>query len=246
MDILPETPGIYKLVCHTSGRVYVGSTKNLRSRWGGHRKELRGGRHHSLLLQRAWNKYGEAAFSFEILELVMFPEYLIDREQYWIDMTQCFDPKYGFNRRRLADGNAGIRYSDEARAKIREARARQVITAEHKAKIGAGNRGKKMSPESIEKTRQASIGSKRSPEHCKAQSARMKGKRPGFAGSPNGKALDWIVTSPQDDILKIHSLRKFCQEQSLCYDNMLEVAKGRFKKHKGWKCRKMADGDLVL
>lgn len=248
MTILPETPGIYKIVCIPTSKVYVGSTKNLRSRWAGHRKELRGLRHHSLLLQRAWNKYGEGAFLFEVLEVVMFVEYLIEREQYWIDMTQCFDPQHGFNRRRVAEGNAGVRYSDEARAKIRAARATQVFTEATRQKMSASQRGKKMSPESIEKTRQASIGRKRTKEQCLAQSERMKGVRPGFAGAPNGKALDYIVTSPQGDVQKIHGLRKFCQERSLCYDNMLCVAKGRFKQHKGWKCVRAtaADGDLVF
>lgn len=47
---------------------YVGSSVQLSQRWAYHRTSLRKGVHHCRHLQRAWNKYGEDAFDFAILE----------------------------------------------------------------------------------------------------------------------------------------------------------------------------------
>lgn len=48
--------------------------------------------------------------------------------------------------------NTGKMMPDETRLKIKQARAKQVITAEHRAAIAAGNRGKRKSPEHVAKT----------------------------------------------------------------------------------------------
>ena len=63
--------GIYAIVHIETGRKYVGSAVNLTKRWNIHRHGLRNKKHHSAALQRAWDKYGEAAFSFEVLEVVV-------------------------------------------------------------------------------------------------------------------------------------------------------------------------------
>ena len=58
---------IYEIKNTDNGHCYIGSTVNPKSRWTAHRTNLRGGRHHSFVLQRAWNKYGESKFQFNIL-----------------------------------------------------------------------------------------------------------------------------------------------------------------------------------
>lgn len=63
--------GIYIIRCKPTGKVYVGSSLDIYRRWYLHKSALRHGRHHSLKLQRAWNKYGEDAFEFEIAEEVI-------------------------------------------------------------------------------------------------------------------------------------------------------------------------------
>ena len=50
------------------GRAYVGSTFNTQQRQNAHYALLRRNAHHSPRLQNAWNKYGENAFSFSVLE----------------------------------------------------------------------------------------------------------------------------------------------------------------------------------
>lgn len=78
-----EISGIYKIVNKTNGKMYVGSSKNILRRWKTHKSRLRSKIHHNVILQRAWVKYGESNFSFEILEKVAFEELFV-REKEWI------------------------------------------------------------------------------------------------------------------------------------------------------------------
>lgn len=75
--------GIYKITNTVNGKIYVGSSKVLEERWSRHVRELKQNIHHNIHLQRAWNKYGEENFSFDVLEVVESD--LLVKEQYWID-----------------------------------------------------------------------------------------------------------------------------------------------------------------
>ena len=59
--------GVYGIRCSVTGKWYVGSSIKLSVRLQHHRWALRLGRHHSLKLQRAYNKYGNDAFEFKVL-----------------------------------------------------------------------------------------------------------------------------------------------------------------------------------
>lgn len=60
--------GIYKIVNQVNGKMYVGKTKTtFKKRWYAHKYELRRGNYGCRILQRAWNKYGEENFKFEII-----------------------------------------------------------------------------------------------------------------------------------------------------------------------------------
>lgn len=76
--------GVYCILNTQNGKKYVGSSKNIYSRWQKHRSTLRHGYHHSPHLQNAWNKYGEDKFHFFVLEKCSEDE-LIEREQFYVD-----------------------------------------------------------------------------------------------------------------------------------------------------------------
>jgi group I intron endonuclease len=92
----PRAPGIYQIRCLPTGKIYVGSAKDLRARWGEHRRRLHRGTHRNAHLQHAWSKYGETSFVFTVLELVE-KSALLQAEQAWIDRTRCTDRRIGFN-----------------------------------------------------------------------------------------------------------------------------------------------------
>jgi group I intron endonuclease len=68
--------------------------------------------HHSILLQRAWNKYGKNSFVFEIIENCI-PEVCLCREQFYIDTLK---PEY--NVCMTAGSPLGRKVSDETKRKI--------------------------------------------------------------------------------------------------------------------------------
>lgn len=83
------TPGIFAVRCQPSGEAWVAKTPDLAKRQGGLWFQLRTGGFPGKSLQAAWNKHGEAAFAFEILEEItddnalMIPVLLKDREAHW-------------------------------------------------------------------------------------------------------------------------------------------------------------------
>ncbi len=85
--------GIYIIKNKVNGKFYVGSSCNCEERFSAHKILLRKGKHHSVVLQRAWNKYGERNFIFKVIEECC-AERLLDREQFYIDN---FNPHYNTN-----------------------------------------------------------------------------------------------------------------------------------------------------
>jgi group I intron endonuclease len=78
-----------------------------------HQSNLRNNKHKNQYLQNAWNKYGETAFVFGIIEYFN-QDVLIEKEQYYIDIT----PKK-YNLRLTAASNLGLSMSVETKEKIR-------------------------------------------------------------------------------------------------------------------------------
>lgn len=62
---MAEVRCIYQIVRLGTSDCYIGQTVGLRKRKATHLGQLRRGKHHSVYLQNAFNKYGEGAFSFE-------------------------------------------------------------------------------------------------------------------------------------------------------------------------------------
>lgn len=61
-----RTMGVYRIVNRENSKFYVGSSKRMGRRAWTHLSHLRSGKHHCIALQRAFDKYGEGAFRFEI------------------------------------------------------------------------------------------------------------------------------------------------------------------------------------
>lgn len=108
--------GIYRIRSIFNGKCYFGSAKKFRKRYWDHRNAVRRGDHHSPLLQRHANKYGENDLVFEIVEFCE-KNVLIEREQFYLDTKQPFD-KNGFNICRIADAPGSRIFSQEQRDKI--------------------------------------------------------------------------------------------------------------------------------
>jgi len=59
---------IYEIHNTTTKQIYVGQTGQGRHRWNVHKSKLRNGIHENPHLQKAWDKWGEDAFCFNVVE----------------------------------------------------------------------------------------------------------------------------------------------------------------------------------
>ena len=85
--------GIYKITNKINNKPYIGSSNNIKRRWRQHISLLNNNKHHSIKLQRAWNKYGQDNFKFEILEECEV-EKLLYLEQFYIDKYKAYFEGY--------------------------------------------------------------------------------------------------------------------------------------------------------
>jgi hypothetical protein len=131
--------GIYIIVNTINKKCYIGSAVSIKQRFTQHRRLLRQNRHFNIHLQASWNKYGEQAFKFELLERGPVNE-LVKAEQYWIDFLEVTNPKKGYNKRAIASTNLGIKASEETRKKLSLAHIGYKRSPEAQAKISAAQR----------------------------------------------------------------------------------------------------------
>lgn len=131
--------GIYKILNKVNGKFYIGSAIDFTLRWSQHKYLLRLNEHDSSLLQNAWNKYGEEAFEFIILERCETENTLI-REQIWLDQTKCYEREIGYNFRKTAHSNLGVKWSQEHKDKISKSKRGHVQKQETIDARNAANR----------------------------------------------------------------------------------------------------------
>jgi len=88
--------GIYKIKNINTGKIYIGSSKDIETRWKEHKYKLKNNTHHSSKLQRSYNKtIDKDIFVFSVLEEVEDSSNLLEREQYYINKFDSF--KNGYN-----------------------------------------------------------------------------------------------------------------------------------------------------
>src|SRR5258708_31131791 len=190
LSAIPTASGIYKITCTTNGRFYIGSSTNLRRRQSHHWSWLRQNRHYNPHMQRAWNKYGEQAFTFEVLELVL-PMDPTGREKYWLNKLKPFGRK-GFNSARdakLPTSRRGKKQPPEAVEKLRQFHLGRKKSPEAIEKSAAARRGRKCTPEQNEHNRQAQLGKKMSPATIEKQRQRMLGNTVNLGRVPPNKGI---------------------------------------------------------
>jgi group I intron endonuclease len=124
--------GVYLIRNLINGKVYVGSASvSLTKRLWTHRRFLLAGTHHNKHLQAAWNKYGEGAFSFSVIQRCV-PRRCVLLEQQWINYYQSYLREYGYNKSPTAGSPLGVRHTEATRAKVSQALKGKPKSDEHR------------------------------------------------------------------------------------------------------------------
>jgi len=119
--------GVYRIRNMINGKVYVGSSVNVRNRLNRHRRWLLAGRHGNRHLQAAFNAHGRDAFVFDVVDAVhdaaskrrlgLLKPQLLQWEQLWMDHYGSCDQELGYNINPRAESCLGVVHSEETRRK---------------------------------------------------------------------------------------------------------------------------------
>lgn len=143
-----NSSGIYFIINLINGKIYVGNATKFKNRFKHHKYYLNNNNHHNLYLQRAWNKYGADAFQFTIVEIVEDVKDLVRIEQLWINASNCCNENVGYNSRKIAESNIGLKHKPESLIKMSIAQKGKVVSLETRQKLYLANIGKQHSEES--------------------------------------------------------------------------------------------------
>lgn len=144
--------GIYRFVNNTNGKSYVGRSNDLRHRYTEHISLLRRNAEPCVKLNRAWQKYGEDSFSYEILCYCDESE-LNEKEVYYISLFDSF--KNGYNCTMGGGGIVGYKHTDEAKEKIGRAFRGKPLPEGQKKLLSDLQKGKTLTEEHKQALRDA-------------------------------------------------------------------------------------------
>ena len=115
--------GIYKITNTITGDFYIGSSKNIKSRWVAHKCPSTWKKCPNNPLYLDMQKYGVDKFEFQILEEVEIDS-LKEKEQYFIETLQPIYNNYnakGLNIERQKESNRKYQKSDKGKESNRKA-----------------------------------------------------------------------------------------------------------------------------
>lgn len=115
-------PFIYKITNTVNNKAYIGKTTQLKRRIADHVNKLQKCKHHSECLQSDWNMYGEASFTYEIVEKFdsVFNFDADNLEKYWIKIFNSTNPNSGYNQQAGGSRGPGYRFTESQKKNVSE------------------------------------------------------------------------------------------------------------------------------
>lgn len=213
---------LYKIRNVVNDKVYIGqSTQKTQQRLFEHRSKLRSNVHENIHLQRAWNKYGEDAFEFVVIQETSCLRELNDLEEQYIARYKSLNRKFGYNIR----GGGNNRFlSEDTKKKISQSKLGVSIhTAESRKKISDAQTGKIHSVESRRKRSKKLKGIVWSESVINSW---ILGHRKGVPYP--------TLQAPNGQIYTLTNATQFAMEHNLSQQSISRLANGRVKQYKGW------------
>jgi group I intron endonuclease len=203
--------GIYKILNLQNGRIYIGSTYRFKNRAKSHTSELKTNRHLNKFLQNDFNKCGEAAFVFEVLEVVDGDRSVrVEREQFHID--QWYDnQKNCYNLVKEARDNRGG---------TRNKKPDDPTTS---------GRCKPFSEERLAKHRETLKQAWQDPELRQARKEKSTERWSKFSAN-----ITVTHEETGEQVVITSSVKQFCKHKGLSYKAFNQLINGKIKSSGGW------------
>lgn len=142
------TTGIYMIKNLVNGKKYIGQSVDIDTRRRSHFYHLRDGSHRNPYLQKSFDKYGEEAFEFIVLEEC--PRELLDeKEDFYMKKYNSLVEENGYNLMRVEFKH--YTHSKITREKISIANKGKSRSEETRIKISKWHKGRKLSAERVKK-----------------------------------------------------------------------------------------------
>lgn len=159
--------GLYEIRNVVNGMRYVGSSSKIGGRLDTHKYQLRHNMHGNKLLQYAWNKYGESAFTFKVMVLLeesekiptedrLIKRLLSEGEILYNIASDAYAPGAGRvvsdASREISRLNATRRFADPAaRKQVSDTMKKRLADPLVRAKMSAARKEESQRPETIKK-----------------------------------------------------------------------------------------------
>jgi hypothetical protein len=223
------TTGVYKITCLENKKFYIGSSVSCETRWNSHLSALKNGKHHNKHIQSAYNKYGADCFIIEILE-ECDESVLLDREQFYIDTTQCTNNSIGFNICNKAENGKSSIFDSSKDYIVISPNGTKYLVNNLEAfcrKMGFSNSG----------LRNVALGRAfqyKNGWHCRYQDESyedwlLRNNRQQKSGTYQGK---WIITYMDGTSTVVDSLHKFCVDNSYSESTIFMLRQGKRNRYK--------------
>jgi group I intron endonuclease len=249
--------GVYVIQNTVNGKVYVGSSNDVKARLRQHRYDLSVNKHGNSHLQASWHKYGKKAFVYEIEEICDEKDLLLI-EECFIEFYMSWNNRVGYNFIRRPTRPV---MNEETLRKISRAlkgQKRGPCSPERAANISAAKKGKKFSDAHKAALSRASAwkGKPVSPETKAKISESLKGKMAGEKNPMYGRcgALNPSYGKPKSEETKqkIRDARqgKCCGEEhanaKLTWDFVYEIRQryAESDQHRGIQAELAREYDL--
>lgn len=151
--------GVYKITCIENNKIYIGSAINIEKRIKTHFNKLRLKNHINPHLQNSYNLYGRDKFTWQIIEECEVDS-LKQKEQEWMDKTNCYNRDIGFNNCLKADRPTGYKHTEKAKETMRAKKLGKKLSESHISKISSSNKGKRRTEEFKSRLSEMRRGSK--------------------------------------------------------------------------------------
>jgi group I intron endonuclease len=205
---------IYLIFNTRNGKVYVGKTNDLHTRWVTHKKVARGGKEkykEFSVVHRAIVKYGIENFEYLWLQTFSSENDAYLAEDYWINYYNSRNNKFGYN---ASPGGIGVGSG-----------------------VNSANFGLKRSPETIAKLRESHLGDKNqntgkifSPETRRRMSVSQKGNQLGEK-HPKSILTVEIVKSIKIDFKNGLYKKEISRKYNINYSTIISVLNGQSWSH---------------